>query len=550
MQPSWTSAPAPVGNSTDLAYKTQLEAMQLRFELLTRGGDEPVFTTDSSSLWQTYLGAFPKASRQFHNCTSCRRFIETYGGLVVIDASTGKTIPLFWSDNVSVLTEEGSAIEALQRTVRAAKVTGVFHSSEKTWGTPLTGGTRDVKGEWRHFGFKVPSKMVFKHLLLTAGQKMAENTQDYQQVQRALGECRSDHLDQAVELLSGDALYRAEAVLGPAIFLRNLKVLKQRASDLNRANVVWRAVAVAPAGFCHPRSSMIGTLLEDLSSGFPLSNAAARFASKMAPLSYRRPTAAPKEGNIAAAEKIIAQLGASGSLRRRFARLEDLETVWGTRTSAQSYEPAGGFFSHLRRSAKYRNFGTPGDTLDGGYVTWKKFERTVLPSARKIEVKVPRQGHFIALVTAVDPEAPPILHWDNEEQRNPVSWYVYPNGSTATNWNLPMEAWVDAPAITMQPSMWFGAKSAHHGESVILILKGARDLRYYGSGAGLFPQILKSEFHGISSTIEAFSRNATIEGGEDGTACGIRLDDKTGPVRVRVTSVTGIVTEHTIDRFE
>src|SRR5207253_1562968 len=43
-----------------------------------------------------------------------------------------------------------------------------------------------------------------------------------------------------------------------------------------------------------------------------------------------------------------------------------------------------------------------------------------------IELQVPgSSGHFMALITATRPEAPPILQWDSEERRNPVSWYYH-----------------------------------------------------------------------------------------------------------------------------
>lgn len=48
----------------------------------------------------------------------------------------------------------------------------------------------------------------------------------------------------------------------------------------------------------------------------------------------------------------------------------------------------------------------------------------VMPAASHLTVKVPnRADRFAALVTAVRPDAPPILRWDRDEARNPFSWY-------------------------------------------------------------------------------------------------------------------------------
>ena len=111
-------------------------------------------------------------------------------------------------------------------------------------------------------------------------------------------------LAQALKLLKSEALYRSEKVLGQAQWLYDLH--RALPSRRNRDHVLWRAVAAAPAGFCHPRSSMIGTLLEDLAAGMPFDDVSRRFAEKMHPLLYQRPQAAPSAGNIAQAEKIVA----------------------------------------------------------------------------------------------------------------------------------------------------------------------------------------------------------------------------------------------------
>ena len=84
----------------------------------------------------------------------------------------------------------------------------------------------------------------------------------------AMGEFTREHLETALTLLKTDSLYRSEKVLGQTEWLHGLHVARAAAhGSAANANVVWRAVATAPAGFCHPRSSMIGTLLEDIAAG-------------------------------------------------------------------------------------------------------------------------------------------------------------------------------------------------------------------------------------------------------------------------------------------
>jgi hypothetical protein len=120
--------------------------------------------------------------------------------------------------------------------------------------------------------------------------------------------------------------------------------------------------------------------------------------------------------------------------------------------------------------------------------------------------------------TAVNPDAPLILQWDRPEERNPVSWYVWMGGSYARSFGLRADEFHDVEAVTFQPSMWHGSNE-HQGKGVIFVIAGARESRQ--SGAALFPEILRSELHGVRSVIEAYSYRAMIEGMGEPHAVGL-----------------------------
>jgi hypothetical protein len=250
-------------------YDHWLERIQSRFVAL---GQVSLFMTDAKELWQAYLDGFMKEQRQSHDCSACRKFIRRYGGLVTLD-ERGLVESPFWHAH-DAPPEYQRSVEAMRHQLRHATVTGVFVSLRETWGTPET-------GSWRHFGIVPPLVSLYRGLVLTAGQAIAEKREDYRNVMRALDEFSPATLAQALSLLKSDALYRSEKVLGPAQWLADLHTACDKA---NRANVVWRAVATAPAGFCHPRASMIGTLLEDIASGMEFGAVSRRFAEKMHPL--------------------------------------------------------------------------------------------------------------------------------------------------------------------------------------------------------------------------------------------------------------------------
>lgn len=514
----------PRGNLTDHEYDEMVKRIQDRFTAFTG----PLFTTDcEDTIWEAYLRSFPPESQQYHNCSACRRFIRKYGSLATIN-EVGQAYSPIWHE-YDANEEHTEAAAAMSRLVRRSKITGVFLSKEDVWGQPVT-------GEWTHVALRVPKERVFRHPLLTAWQASAEKAEDFKNVQRALDEFSADTVAQALTLLNADALYRSEKVLGPAKWLSDLHAAIKTG---NRANIVWRAIATAPAGFCHPRSSMIGTLLEDIAAGMAFETVARRFKDKMHPLQYQRPQAAPSAGQIAQAERVMAELGATGSLERRFARIDDIVALWKP-TAKPEKPPSGGVFGHLvPKGEKLAAMRVPAQTM-----TWDKFSRTVLLNAKAIDVMVPSHGNFTALLTAQNPDAPPILQWDTLEQRNPVSLYVYHGGSVAHQWNLTAGQWTEVTAITRRPAKWYG-EHAHHEDGAIVIIRGAVDTRD-NSGNALFPETLKAELRAIRSTIEAYSRTAKIYGREEASACGINAVG----AHLRVTDSVGTRLEYRIDRWD
>lgn len=530
-------AQPPVGNADDAEYYAYLSRVQSRFRVAIGDGSVPLFTTDAADLFPAYLAAFPPAEQQHHNCNSCRRFIQRFGALVTID-DAGRTTSTLWNVD-DAPAEYRAPIEAMLRIVRRAAVTGVFRSRDTTWGSPLTGC-------WRHLSVTPPPALLMRRGFDTPHQAMAEKLQEFQIVERALQEYPVAVVETAVTLLQSDAMYRNEKVLGPATWLRDVHQTCAAAHASNRTNLLWRAVATAPAGFCHPRSSMIGTLLDDIVAGLPFADVAARFAAKMHPLQYQRPQAPPSAGNIAQAEKLIQQYGAAGSLQRRFARLEEVEALW--RPKAQQQGEAGGVFGHLKpkRSAAEPSISAPPTTI-----TWDKFERTILPHADRIEFYAPASpDSYAALVTAVNADAPPILQWDTDDHRNPVSWYVWNGGSHASNFSLRANEYHDVSAVTLKPSMWGSDRNRypHQGKGVLFLLAAARETR--NAGIALFPEILKAEFRPVRSTLEAYSLGQKIEGMADSTACGILLGaGQNWTAKFRVTTGNQVAV-YRLDRWD
>lgn len=532
--PSTTTLPV----NDDVSYDALLTALRSHFATVT-ASPVPIFTTDADGLFAALLAGLPDEARQHYTCRTCQRFVDTYGGLVTID-DAGRTVPLLWDASLAIGIFAGP-VATLRRLVSRAKVTGVFLSSDRSWGTPRT-------GEWVHMAVVPPASMVFRSTAIkNAYQASAEKREDYGTLCRGLAEFPVSAVEQAHAMLTNGQLYRSEKCIGVAKWLLDLHTARADEKGKARDNVTWRAVATAPVGFCHIKSTMIGTLLEDIVTGLPFAAIKSRFDDKMNPLQYQRPTAPPAAGNIAQAEKVVAELGAAGALARRYARIEDIQTIW-TPVDAKPAAPAGGVFGHLlnQPSVPSPMAGAPAVVM-----TWEKFARDILPHAAQIECRVPSGATcFYALVTATNPDAPPIIQWDREDRRNPVNWYTYSGGSSAAQWGMTAGAWAKAAALSEFPHRWFGGQSSHQGDGILFVLAGAKDSKN-GASLALFPETLRSEFHAIRATIEAFSQRGTLTGREEASACGLGYRrGQPWNVEVRVTPTSGPACVYRIDRWD
>jgi len=488
-------------------------------------GDVPLFQTNVNDLWDLYLTNIPKDSRQYYNCNACRKFIERYGGLVTISPG-GETHSVMWQgDDVPGMFK--ASVEAMRQAIGKAKVTGVFLSKDELLGTPVT-------GEWTHMHAILPS--AFQERLHTVDEVMAEKTADFILLKKSMRAYPVEAINQALLLLRADALYRSEKVLGVAEWFKLLHDACHGKNGKLRDNIIWRAVALAPPGYCHLKNTVIGTMLDDIVSGMSLDDVAHRFATKMHPLQYQRPQAAPSEGSIDKAERIVAKLGIERSLVRRFARLDEVQAVW--RPIEKPIDEKEGVFSHLVPKGKT----TIQKYAPTVTITWKKFAETVLPDALYMEVLVPSHGKFMAILTAEHMDAPPIIQWDCQEHRNPCSWYCYNNGSYARDWGI-SEGWQNVTAICLYPSMWQDGYD-HQGTGALFIIEGARDSEK-NCGNALFPEFLKADLREIRSVISAYSKQAEIRGYENASACGIYYERAT----VRVKSKLGTVV-YKIDRWD
>ncbi|UQM93949.1 hypothetical protein vBSmQDWS359_39 [Stenotrophomonas phage vB_Sm_QDWS359] len=485
-------------------------------------------------LFDVYLGQFDPADRQYHNCNCCRSFIHRFGSLVTI-YQDGRIKSAIWDE-----TKLGSrhpyrkVVKALREAVERGHVVDQFFWDEQEWGHREAGGWTHL---WTNPGVKSHSGVK------GADQIAAEQRENRRHLAAALDDFQLNELEKVLGMLTHGGLARADKLLPMATFLVQVQksVLGVRGEPRNRR--LWFNVAMAGAGWCTPRSSALGALIEDVRAGHPTHVVERKHAERMDPLKYQRPTAAPTAGNVAQAERLFERMGLAPALQRRHARADEVVFEWKPQWKGVQPGIFGHLLVHQRGNAERALLGTKAQPI-----TYARFKRDVLPQAIEMEVVVPHHGQFIAITTAVNPDAPPILQWDSLECRNPFAWYVYNQGSPASNWGLrPGRAKV--VGITLQPSQWGrGLDGGHHGSSAILMIEGAADQR--SSSLALFPECLRSELHEVRSTVEAHSRSQQLAKLPRGTqnASGLRVSDGS-PAEVWVRTAQGTA-RYVIDRME
>lgn len=502
-------------------------------------GDEatPLFTTDAPDLYSLFLENIPEDARQHYNCNACRHFVNRFGKLVSINPETGKQTAVMWGRQVPEFFR--AAVKAIKAKVEAASINGVFVSADEALGYSRTGA-------WTHMAVDMPKKMVYKGHIDTAGQQAAKKAEDRRILASCISKYDQEDVESEVNLLRTGVLYRGDQILPMAEWF--LETMKMARGKKTAGNILWLRAATAPSGFCHIPASMVGTLLDDIAEGRSVDSVKDRFNEKMNPLQYQRPQAAPAAGNVKRAEEIVEKLGLEESLARRYARLDEVQAIWrpGKEKNTAS---TGGVFSGVPIKGKQSDVKNGVEAPETA-MTFEKFRRTVLPGARKIELLVSYHAdNYAALLTAVHPDAPPILKWDREDERNPFSWYIYHDGSLHGRWNL-NTGWNEVTAVVLQPNMWSDRPCGYNSNGALFVLDGARDLNG-PSSACLFPEILKGELHEIRATIETFSKTTRPSGREDADACGLLIQSSSRwlDVKLRVTSDVGVA-RYKIDRWD
>jgi hypothetical protein len=389
--------------------KQFIAAVASQFKHMAEG---QLFRTDVSKdeLWDLYLSSFPPGSnpvyktRADHDCSSCKGFVRTVGGVVSITDDGVETI---W--DVSIGGCYQVVADALAAQVRGAAIENIFLHTERVAGVAVNRQLLEDKTTvktWEHLFVNLPSAVVLKGTAI--GPKLSEMRSGHDVFARSLQEITVEALDAVLELIAQNSLYRGEEHQASVEKFRKLKLKFDRCPTKDL--FVWSQLQTAAPSTSRIRNTVIGTLLVDLSEGKDMEDAVKAFETKVAPTNYKRPTALITKAMIKKAQETVNELGFSSALERRFATIEDItinNVLFADRQARKNMnvfdELSAGTAENVKSFDKVEEIG-----IDD-------FIAKVLPKAESLEVLFENRhgGNLVSLIAPCDPTAKGLFKWPN-----------------------------------------------------------------------------------------------------------------------------------------
>jgi hypothetical protein len=388
-------------------FKLFRTAVGKQFDAMSRAGKLFVVEYDRDVLWDVYLKSFPEGSnplyktRTEHDCSCCRHFIKTLGGVVAID-EIGDRVTI-WDG--PVYDEAYQAVSrAMSAYVRTRPIENIFLHAEPSVGVAKNFQQLvDGVAEWEHFHVRLPADVVVKD----PGSKLGDAKTTFEVFSRAVKELTDDSVETVLDLIAQGSLYRGEE---HANALNTFKAFKADAAESDVR--CWKLSQILIPAVTRIRNTAIGSLLIDLSEGVELEDAVKKFEAKVAPTNYKRPTALVSKAMVAKAQKQIEALGLTSALERRYATIDDL-TVNNVLFADRTAKKAPNVFDEVSAGVPEREL----SKIEEIPIT--AFLERVLPTAKTLEVLFENRhaGSLVSLIAPGDPTAARLFKWGN-----PFSW--------------------------------------------------------------------------------------------------------------------------------
>lgn len=391
------------------------DLMQKHIANMVKNADKLfVVDVDGDKLYQEiYLGSFPEGTNNLfrkkneYECSSCRRFIKSFGPVVTIKNGVVTTA---WDFVVGDPVFQ-VVVDALSAFVKSLPIAGQFITVESKFGTDTTYETVDGNVlTWHHLACEIPAKFVYRGKE-TVGETTNNINTRYAVFKRALDEVTEDSVATVLELIA-QGLYKGAEYKRQVVEFQKLQT-QYKAFNGDKSLWAWEKSATIDGAVAGIRGSSIGTLMADIAEGVEMDDAVKKYGFKVDPENYKHSKAVFTEGMLKKAKETVAELGLMESLPRRFAVLGDIgidNVLFANRDVVGLMADDDPFASLAKVTvSKPKAFNKVDE------VTIDKFVSDILPLSSSVEVMF-EHGHIknlVSLIAPVNKEAPSLFKWDN-----------------------------------------------------------------------------------------------------------------------------------------
>lgn len=373
---------------------------------------------DPDELWNLYLDSFPAGTnpvyrvRREFDCSYCRHFIKTMGGVVAIRDNRIETI---WDFDTTSPECYQPVVDALSVYVKSKPIKDVFLTHESTVGT-ASSYERDENGNkvmtWNHFFVNTPR---CAYTTRDINSETARIRDDRNVFLRSMSELTLDATQTVLELIAQNSLYRGAEWKSQLEQLASYQEKYNAMTAEQKELQSWVDVIKMNPALARIRNTSIGTLLIDLSDGKDVNAAVTAYERVVAPANYKRPKAIFTKRMLEDAKKTVTELGYMDSLPRRFARLDDISVnniLFANRDAVMRMNGAAADpFAAMEQQVAI----DPKRFSHVEEIGIDKFISDVLPIARELELFMENRfsKNMVSLTAPVNPDAKTMFKWNN-----------------------------------------------------------------------------------------------------------------------------------------
>lgn len=388
------------------------DAIKAQFALMQTMGE--LYTVDlaKDELYQFYLDSYPEGTNQIYRTrleydgSYDKGFIRSAGRAVVI--SNGKLVSIW---DVQIGGYYQVVADAMKAKVEAADIKDRFFHFEGHCGmkqnVELDKETQKTR-TWTHFHVELPRSVVKRGDEIPS--LRGDLRTNFEMLERSLNDISMDAAETVSDLIAQGSLYRgAEKKHVVDSFIR-AKRAYDKTPAAQRKLFCWKqSETLGKLG--RFRGDVIGTLLEDLSTGKDLEAAVKSFEDKVSGTNYKRTTALVTPAMIKQAEEKVDALGLRDSLARRYAVTSDL-TINNVLFADRSAKAQMNVFDQLAAESKT----APKQMDKVEEITIEDFINNVLPKAQTLEVLTEGrlQSNLVSLIAPANEGAAKLFKWNND----------------------------------------------------------------------------------------------------------------------------------------